>query len=200
MRRMAHLHLLVSSLPLAFASAPAGPAGSTGSRIEAGGAVRFANALGSSMVLQQAPAQAQLWGTGPPGEALAVTLLNSNGNTLESAKTTIGADGSWLVKLAPRPAHLVVSPASTYTARATAGKSSAAIEDIVFGDVFVCGGQSNMQFSVGNASNASAEIAAASTFGAHVRLMTVGRVVAEDTEPARRSAPRRSGSCPSWRS
>ena len=41
-----------------------------------------------------------------------------------------------------------------------------------------------MQFSVGNASNATAEIAAAAAFGASIRLMTVGRVVAEDTEPA----------------
>ena len=55
--------------------------------------------------------------------------------------------------------------------------------------MFTC----SVQFSVGNASNASAEIAAASAFGAHVRLMTVGRVVAEDTEPARRqrTAPQR---------
>jgi hypothetical protein len=41
-----------------------------------------------------------------------------------------------------------------------------------------------MQFSVGNASNATAEIAAADAFGEQIRLMTVGRVVKEDTEPA----------------
>ena len=41
-----------------------------------------------------------------------------------------------------------------------------------------------MQFSVGNASNATAEIAAADAFGDQIRLMTVGRVVKEDTEPA----------------
>lgn len=41
-----------------------------------------------------------------------------------------------------------------------------------------------MQFSVGNASNATAEIAAADALGASIRLMTVGRVVKEDTEPS----------------
>ena len=42
----------------------------------------------------------------------------------------------------------------------------------------------SVQFSVGNASNATAEIAAAAAFGASIRVMTVGRVVAEDMEPA----------------
>ena len=41
-----------------------------------------------------------------------------------------------------------------------------------------------MQFSVGNASNATAEIAAADGLGTSIRLMTVGRVVEEDREPA----------------
>lgn len=40
-----------------------------------------------------------------------------------------------------------------------------------------------MQFSVGNASNATAEVAAADALGAVIRVMTVGRVVKEDTEP-----------------
>ena len=41
-----------------------------------------------------------------------------------------------------------------------------------------------MQFSVGNATNATAEIAAANGFGTMIRVMTVGRVVKEDTEPS----------------
>jgi hypothetical protein len=48
------------------------------------------------------------------------------------------------------------------------------LEDIYFGDVWLCGGQSNMQFTVNTAFNATEEIALANRYP-HVRLLTVGQ-------------------------
>lgn len=106
-------------------------------------AVRFANALGSSMVLQQAPASAQLWGSGPPNKVLDLTLQRADESTeaiYASVSVTIGPDGQWLAKLPPVAAEAGAS-VSTYTVTAKAGTSSAVLTDVVFGDVFVCGGQ-----------------------------------------------------------
>jgi sialate O-acetylesterase len=156
-------------------------------------AVRFSNVLGSSMVLQQAPDASQLWGTyaGPvrAGQTLqlvlervptASSLPAGDGGVAEAVSVPIGADGRWSAQLSPVPA----GPQAYRATATTSGAKPAVLDDLVFGDVFVCGGQSNMQFSVGNASNATAEIAAASALGASIRLMTAGRVVAEDRQPA----------------
>ena len=150
--------------------------------------VRFANSLGSSMVLQQAPASAQLWGTGPAGSTLRLVLgrwpaLVAGQAAAANISVTISAEGRWLVKLPPVSAARTLE-SYRVTATASGSGASAELTDVVFGDVFVCGGQSNMQFSVGNASNATAEIAAADALGPVIRLFTAGRVVAEDTEPA----------------
>lgn len=48
------------------------------------------------------------------------------------------------------------------------------LEDVYFGDVWLCGGQSNMQFTVNTAFNATEEIALANRYP-HVRLLTVGQ-------------------------
>ena len=50
---------------------------------------------------------------------------------------------------------------------------------MLFGDVYLCGGQSNMQFAMGAIENSTTEIAKADGFPT-VRLFTVG----QDTESA----------------
>jgi hypothetical protein len=111
------------------------------------GAVRFANSLGSSMVLQQAPASAQVYGEGPAGQKLQVTLQhNSAGGSVATAaasvSVTIGPDGRWVAKLPPVAAAIPFSDSvEAYTVTAKSGQSSAVLEDVVFGDVIVCGGQ-----------------------------------------------------------
>ena len=142
--------LLLLILQVAYGVATAAPTGGHGSAVDPTGthqhpdtnlaAVRFASALGSSMVLQQAPASAQLWGTGPPNGALGVTVQRAGQRAhavFASISVTIGPDGSWLAKLPPVEA----SSTTTFTVTAKSGASIAVLTDIVFGDVFVCGGQ-----------------------------------------------------------
>src|ERR1700722_411429 len=85
------------------------------------------------MVLQQGMA-VTVWGTGDAGEDVTVTF----GQQKQSAKAT--DKGNWAVKLAnlsasDKPEELVV-----------AGKNTVAFKDVLVGEVWVCSGQSNMEF------------------------------------------------------
>ena len=49
---------------------------------------------------------------------------------------------AWVVKLKAMP------PGGPYVVRATVGSETIELKDVLFGDVWLCGGQSNMQFGV----------------------------------------------------
>ena len=66
-----------------------------------------------------------------------------------------------------------------YTAVSGSAGESQTLSDVLFGDVYLCGGQSNMQFAMGAIENSTTEIAKADGFPT-VRLFTVG----QDTESA----------------
>ena len=107
--------------------------------------------------------------------------------TVATVNTTALADGSFAVLLPPLPSGPRGSPAA-YTIRATAagsGSEQDAVEIVVvlFGEVWLCGGQSKLQFSVGNSSNATKNIAAAAAFP-HIRLFTASRHYNKSSEAA----------------
>lgn len=107
---------------------------------------------------RQAPARANIWGFGAPAAAQVVVTLRATGAAAPAANVSASAaaDGSWAVLLPPQPSGAESGGAPTaYTIRATVGGEAALIDDVLFGEVWLCGGQSNMQFSVGNASNAT---------------------------------------------
>lgn len=96
------------------------------------------------MVLQQG-AKIPVWGWAVPGEAVTVRLGGG------SATAKAGADGSWRVdldKMTAGPAALTMT---------VSGKNTLKFEDVLVGDVWVCSGQSNMEFSLGRAQNGAAE-------------------------------------------
>jgi sialate O-acetylesterase len=76
-----------------------------------------------------------VWGTADPSEKVTVTL------GAKTASTVTGADGHWRVSLAPLPAGgpfpLVI-----------AGKNTVTLKNVLLGDVWICSGQSNMQYSM----------------------------------------------------
>ena len=100
-----------------------------------------------------------IWGKAGPGEKVTVTFA---GQTL---RTTPGNDGRWIVLLEPMPANaqgadLVV-----------AGKNTLTVHDVVVGEVWLCSGQSNMEWPVSRAMDASREIASANfPLLRHVRI------------------------------
>lgn len=128
-------------------------------------AIRLPAILGDNMVLQQ-KTDAPIWGWADPQEA--VKVKGSWADTEVTAQT--GADGKWLVKL-PTP-----EAGGPFTVT-IAGSNTITVQNVLIGVVWICSGQSNMQFSVRNSNNAEAEIASATY--PKIRLFEVPRRVAE---------------------
>lgn len=93
----------------------------------------FAHIFSDHAVLQQG-APIAVWGTAAPSQALTVSL---NG---QSVNVTTDAKGQW------RTALPVMGAGGPYALTVAAGDNKATLSDIMVGDVFLCGGQSNMEF------------------------------------------------------
>ena len=134
------------------------------------GQLAFARAYGDHMVLAAGPAKASVWGYGSPGTTVRVSAAQeAEGSVVSTADAVVGADGTWKAYLPP-----VAAGSAAHTVTATSGAQSVALKDVLFGAVWVCGGQSNMEYTTGgfpafpgaqdNVTNATKEIAAAGGF------------------------------------
>ena len=133
----------------------------------------FTNVHGNSMVLQRAPYRAQVYGTSPYiGDIVKVTLYDPNNTAIDIITTSVDANYSWLVQLSPIPASMN-GEEYRITAQSTQN-ISATIEltNILFGDVYICSGQSNMQFTVDQAFNLSQSLSEANNYPL-LRLISV---------------------------
>lgn len=98
------------------------------------------------MVLQRGRPNS-FWGWTDPGKRVRVAIEN------EGSEAISGPDGKWIVKVNPPK---VGGP---YQIKVT-GPQSLTLSDVLVGDVWLCGGQSNMQFGVMGSLNGKEEIAA----------------------------------------
>lgn len=112
--------------------------------------------------------EAPVWGWCEPGKEVTVTMAG------KSAKTNAGPDGRWQVKLGPfgagGPHDLVIT-----------GPKESKFTDVLVGDVWICSGQSNMEWGVNNSNNAQEELAKANH--PKIRLFYVPKRIS--TEPQR---------------
>jgi sialate O-acetylesterase len=108
---------------------------STASQI-ALGALRLGSTFSDNMVLQR-DRDAIVWGEATPGQLVQIRL----GDEISSALTD--TSGHWRTSLRPLP---VGGP---YTATITSGAESINLKNVLSGDIWLCSGQSNMQFGVG---------------------------------------------------
>ena len=117
--------------------------------------VTLPRVIGSNMVLQR-DMQVPIWGWASAGEAITVTLSLAAGDAapLFSIDAVADVSGDWQVKL---PATQAGGP---YTLRVV-GNNTIALTNVLFGEVWVCSGQSNMEWSVRASKDSDAEIAAA---------------------------------------
>ncbi len=118
---------------------------------------RTAALFSDNMVLQQGQ-PIRIWGWATDGAKVTVDL---NGRTA----STEAANGKWLVSFPP------MALGGPCTMTISAGDKKIEYKNILIGDVWVCSGQSNMEFPVAAANNAQAEIAAANF--PEIRLFTV---------------------------
>ncbi len=122
------------------------------------------------MVLQQ-QAPNRMWGWASPGQRVEVTIVpqgNAAGPASDGATTvaaTADAQGRWSVALRPLPAG------GPYTIDVAAPGARRQIRDVLVGEVWLCSGQSNMQWSVQQSKDAELEIPAANF--PQIRLITV---------------------------
>jgi len=86
--------------------------------------------FGDNMVLQRGKPDT-IWGWSDPGDEVRVQIGD------QTASTTAGADRRWQVKIQP-PA-----PGGPYIVKVT-GHQTAELHNVLVGDVWLCGGQSNM--------------------------------------------------------
>lgn len=131
---------------------------------------RISNVFANHMVLQRGPQAASVFGFAAVGTTVKTTL---SGDTPLSA-TTDGA-GIWRQQL---PATKASAAGVTIHFACSSGEVFA-LSDVLFGDVHLCGGQSNAQFTLGQIGfqggfNASSEMNQADGYP-HVRTMTVGQ-------------------------
>ena len=98
--------------------------------------VKLPAALSDNMVLQQG-VPLKIWGWADPGEQVTVTFGKLSGSATADAK------GDWLVKLGK--ADVNAEP----TDMTIVGKNTQKLKNILVGEVWLCSGQSNMEWTMG---------------------------------------------------
>lgn len=107
--------------------------------------VELPSIIGDHMVVQRGQ-EVPIWGWDRPGTKVTVTLAGA------TATATAGPSGKWLARL---PAMKAGGP---HTLK-VAGSSTAEVKDVLVGEVWLCSGQSNMEWAVSRSQNAEQEIA-----------------------------------------
>ena len=128
----------------------------------------------SDMVLQAE--RSSIHGHAVPGAA--VTLVASPARAGFPAVVVAGSDGVWTAKLGAQPSHVV--PANITV---TSGAGSVTLSRVLWGDVILCSGQSNMGIPVSYILNSTAVTAAAQGLGRSVRLLRVASGDGQATSP-----------------
>src|SRR4051812_41743034 len=137
-----------------------------GSGRPASAEVKLPAIFGSHMVLQR-DQKDRVWGQAEPGEEVTVRIAD------QSKTAKAGPVGYWSVELDPMPAggphELTVT-----------GKNTVKFEDVLVGEVWICSGQSNMQWPVELANDPDLEIPTASN--PTIRLISVPQVGTQEPQ------------------
>ena len=128
----------------------------------AGDGLRAHNLFQSNMVIQRSK-PVDVWGWSTPGDKITVTFAG------KTATATAADDRRWKATL---PAMEASSEPATMTIEGNNGKIS--MEDILIGDVWVLGGQSNMQMGISRVDDGDLEVASANF--PLIRMLTIPKI------------------------
>jgi len=120
--------------------------------------VSLSRVFSDNMVIQREK-PVHVWGTANPGERVSVTFNQ------ESYKAKAGKDGKWEIYM---PAMKAGGP---FEMLVKGKQNSIRLGNILVGDVWLCSGQSNMEFGLNSEKSGKEEIAASEN--AMLRLLTV---------------------------
>lgn len=124
------------------------------------GEVKTPSIFGDHMVLQR-DLKDKVWGKADPGEEVTVSIAK------QEKKTKADEKGNWSVELDPLPAggpHVLTIQ----------GENTLKFEDVLIGEVWLCSGQSNMQFDLHAAYGGDLDVKAAKY--PEIRLISVPQV------------------------
>ncbi len=135
--------------------------------VQVSGKVRLPSIIGNGMVLQQ-NSEVTLWGWSKPGRKISVRPSWGK----EKYSTTTAADSTWEIKIrtigAGGPYRIAISDGEPLV-----------MEDILLGEVWLCGGQSNMEMPlcgfINQPVDGSAETITTASQYPQIRLFTVGK-------------------------
>src|SRR5258705_2797907 len=124
--------------------------------------VHVPSIIGDNMVLQQG-LKVRIWGTAQPGERVTVTFTSSKANA------TADTSGRWQTLIGPfkagGPFAMTITGGNTLT-----------FSNVLVGEVWICSGQSNMEWPLVNAKGGTDAIAQANY--PEIRLFTVRKKIA----------------------
>lgn len=146
--------------------------------------------VSDGMVLQQ-KAPVRVWGWAADGEKVTVSFRGQSHTVTARAETARAGktmEGKWSVLLQP------LEPGGPFQL-SVAGENRIVLKDVFVGDVWVCSGQSNMEWPLSRAFEPQADIAAAPDPG--LRTFNVGRQLA--SLPRRDVAGKWEGAAPDTR-
>ena len=119
--------------------------------------------FGNNMVLQR-DKPVKIWGWAAPGENVTIKFAGQ-------VKSSITSDeGEWVIYLDPMSANAVPQDFVV-----VGDNSSVTFNNVLVGDVWILGGQSNMEFDLARIYNGDAEVVSANF--PLIRLMTIPRAV-----------------------
>jgi sialate O-acetylesterase len=127
------------------------------------------------MVLQRAPQRSIVWGFGDPSTLTTLTINDQIYITMSRSEiANEQGESIWSVTLDPVEDE---GPFDIHVSQPLANGTlvTITIHDILFGDVWICSGQSNMQMTVSLIFNGTEEIANAGNFP-KIRLFTTNQV------------------------
>ncbi|MDE0571405.1 MAG: hypothetical protein OSB44_12030 [Verrucomicrobiales bacterium] len=110
--------------------------------------VKLPPVIGSGMILQRDMA-VPIWGWAEAGEEVTVSFAG------QTKKAKASDDGKWMVKLDSLKAN------ANGAALTISGKNKINLDNVLVGEVWICSGQSNMEWSVKQSINPKEEVAAA---------------------------------------
>lgn len=144
--------------------------------------LKLPSIISEGMVLQR-DQQVPIWGWDTPGQAIQVSIQiiekkDEPGKTSTRAHSQLVAvrtndEGQWMVKLAPLSA-------GTGYELAIKGSSEITFKDVAVGEVWLCSGQSNMEWTVNASDNPDEEKAAANY--PHIRHIKIPHTPAKTAQ------------------
>jgi len=111
----------------------------------------FARPFGDHMVLQ-AEQPVRIWGFGKPGSTVRVRFPKSGVYT----SAVVNQRGAWLAEMPSQPVNPIGQPLTLFS-----NGKTIEIKDVLFGDVWICAGQSNMEWPLSKSTKGKLAIAKA---------------------------------------